>query len=166
MLTNFAKTIFEDRLRHHVMNDAPPGAPIGCRSMDWLARTRSRTERYGLTMDFQGYRRELMRRVLLILALMVASASHAMATFSIVAIDPATGDLGVAVASRYFAVGAVVPWAEANVGAVATQANVNVGYGPKAIDLLKRGLSAKEVVDRLLAEDMFPGKDGRQVAVV
>ena len=57
------------------------------------------------------------------------------ATFSIVAIDPATGQLGVAVASRYFSVGSVVPWSEANVGAVATQANVNVGYGPRAMSL-------------------------------
>src|SRR5215831_9068705 len=148
------------------MNDAPLGAPIGCQSMDRLARTRSRTERYGLTMDFQGYRRELMRRVLLILALMVASASHAMATFSIVAIDPATGDLGVAVASRYFAVGTVVPWAEANVGAVATQAEVNVGYGPKALELLRQGLTAPQVEEWLLAEDTFPNEDGRQFAIV
>jgi uncharacterized Ntn-hydrolase superfamily protein len=87
-------------------------------------------------------------------------------TFSIVAIDPANGDMGVAVASRYFSVGAVVPWALAGVGAVATQANVNVGYGPKGIDLLREGLSAKQVLDRLLAEDTFEGKDGRQVAIV
>jgi uncharacterized Ntn-hydrolase superfamily protein len=106
-----------------------------------------------------------MRRVLLILALMVASAGPAMATFSIVAIDPATGDLGVAVASRYFAVGAVVPWAEANVGAVATQANVNVGYGPRALELLRQGLTAQQVMDKLFAEDTFPGKDGRQIAI-
>src|SRR5690242_16845167 len=65
------------------------------------------------------------------------------ATFSIVAIDPDNGDLGVAVASRYFSVGSVVPWALAGVGAVATQANVNVGYGPLAIDLLRQGLSAR-----------------------
>jgi uncharacterized Ntn-hydrolase superfamily protein len=107
-----------------------------------------------------------MKRALLILALMLASAGHAMATFSIVAIDPATGDLGVAVASRYFAVGAVVPWADANVGAVATQANVNVGYGPKALELLRQGLTAQQVMDRLFAEDTFPGKDGRQIAIV
>jgi uncharacterized Ntn-hydrolase superfamily protein len=87
-------------------------------------------------------------------------------TFSIVAIDPANGDMGVAVASRYFSVGSVVPWALAGVGAVATQANVNVGYGPKGIDLLREGLSAKQVLDRLLAEDTFEGKDGRQVAIV
>src|SRR5713226_965701 len=88
------------------------------------------------------------------------------ATFSIVAIDPANGDLGVTVASRYFSVGAVVPWAEAGVGAVATQANVNVGYGPRAIELLKEGHTAKEVLDLLLAEDKFEGKDGRQVAII
>src|SRR5713226_905739 len=87
-------------------------------------------------------------------------------TFSIVAIDPSNDDLGVAVASRYFSVGSVVPWALAGVGAVATQANVNVGYGPKGIDLLREGLSAKLVLDRLLAEDTFEGKDGRQVAIV
>jgi uncharacterized Ntn-hydrolase superfamily protein len=87
-------------------------------------------------------------------------------TFSIVAYDAAAGDWGVAVASRYFSVGSVVPWAEAGVGAIATQANVNVGYGPKGIELLKQGLSAKQVLDRLLAEDTFEGKDGRQVAIV
>jgi len=87
-------------------------------------------------------------------------------TFSIVAIDPATGELGVAVASRYFSVGAVVPWAMAGVGAVATQANVNVGYGPQAIDLLRQGLTAPQVLAKLLADDTFPGKDGRQVAIV
>lgn len=87
-------------------------------------------------------------------------------TFSIVAIDPANGDLGVAVASRYFSVGSVVPWAMAGVGAVATQANVNVGYGQQAVDLLRQGMTAKQVLDKLLADDTFPGKDGRQVAIV
>ncbi len=87
-------------------------------------------------------------------------------TFSIVAVDPANGDLGVAVASRYFSVGAVVPSAEAGVGAVATQANVNVGYGPRAIELLKQGLTAQEVLNKILNEDKFEGKDGRQVAIV
>lgn len=87
-------------------------------------------------------------------------------TFSIVAIDPSNGDLGVAVASRYFSVGAVVPWALADVGAVATQADVNVGYGPKGIDLLRQGMSAPDVLKKLLAEDTFEGKEGRQVAIV
>ncbi len=87
-------------------------------------------------------------------------------TFSIVAIDPSNGDLGVAVASRYFSVGSVVPWALAGVGAVATQANVNVGYGPRGIDLLRQGLTAPDVLKKLLEEDTFEGKDGRQVAIV
>jgi uncharacterized Ntn-hydrolase superfamily protein len=87
-------------------------------------------------------------------------------TFSIVARDPATGQMGIAVASRYFSVGSVVPWAEANVGAVATQADVNVGYGPRALELLRQGLTAQQVAERLLAEDTLPGKDGRQLALV
>lgn len=87
-------------------------------------------------------------------------------TFSIVAFDPATREWGVTVASRYFSVGSVVPWAEAEVGAVATQANVNVGYGPRGLELLRQGLSAKAVLEKLLAEDTFPGKDGRQVAII
>src|ERR1700739_4327085 len=87
-------------------------------------------------------------------------------TFSIVAIDPQTGEMGVAVASRYFSVGSVVPWAMADVGAVATQANVNVGYGQQALDLLRQGLTAPEVLKKILADDKFEGKDGRQVAIV
>ncbi len=90
----------------------------------------------------------------------------AVSTFSIVAIDPANGDMGVVVASRYFSVGSVVPWALAGVGAVATQADVNVGYGPRGIDLLRQGLTAKQTLDKLLAEDTFEGRDGRQVAIV
>ena len=87
-------------------------------------------------------------------------------TFSIVAIDPQTGEMGVAVASRYFSVGSVVPWAMADVGAVATQANVNVGYGQQALDLLRQGLSAPEVLKKMMADAKFEGKDGRQVAIV
>ncbi len=86
-------------------------------------------------------------------------------TFSIVACDPATGQMGVAVASRYFSVGSVVPWGMAGVGAAATQADVTVGYGPKAIELLRQGLSAQQVSERLLADDHFPGKEGRQFAI-
>lgn len=87
-------------------------------------------------------------------------------TFSIVAIDSQSKDLGVAVASRYFAVGSVVPWAEAGVGAVATQANVNVRYGPRALELLSKGLTAEQALARILEEDSFEGRDGRQVAIV
>ena len=87
-------------------------------------------------------------------------------TFSIVGYDPVNGDCGVAVASRYFSVGAVVPWAEAGVGAIATQADVNVGYGPLGLELLRQGLSAREVLAKLQAEDIFPDKQGRQVAII
>ncbi len=114
-----------------------------------------------------------MKKFLLSLAVVCAMWSIATAetlptvsTFSIVAIDPQTGEMGVAVASRYFSVGSVVPWAMADVGAVATQANVNVGYGQQAIDLLRQGLAAPEVLKKILADDKFEGKDGRQVAIV
>ena len=105
---------------------------------------------------------------LLLAALLFVGALRAadVNTFSIVAYDAAAGDWGVAVASRYFSVGAVVPWAEAGTGAIATQADVNVGYGPRGLDLLRRGLSAQEVLDKLRAEDQFPGKEGRQVAII
>src|SRR6476661_6219237 len=106
---------------------------------------------------------------LLIVNLSVIATSQTMppvSTFSIVAIDPQNGDLGIAVASRYFSVGSVVPWAMAGVGAVATQANVNVGYGQEAIDLLRQGLTAPEVLKKIMADDKFEGKDGRQVAIV
>src|SRR5580698_6140419 len=102
--------------------------------------------------------------------LLLLSAAALMAadvnTFSIVAYDPANGDCGVTVASKYFSVGAVVPWAEAGVGCIATQANVNVGYGPRGLELLRQGLSAKEVLAKLQAEDTFPDKEGRQVAII
>src|ERR1043166_6386961 len=96
----------------------------------------------------------------------VAQTLPPVSTFSIVAIDPQTGEMGVAVASRYFSVGSVVPWAMADVGAVATQANVNVGYGQQALDLLRQGLTAPEVLKKIMADDKFEGKDGRQVAIV
>jgi uncharacterized Ntn-hydrolase superfamily protein len=114
-----------------------------------------------------------MKKFLLSLAVLCAMWNVAAAetlptvsTFSIVAIDPQTGEMGVAVASRYFSVGSVVPWAMADVGAVATQANVNVGYGQQAIDLLRQGLTAPEALKKILADDKFEGKDGRQVAIV
>ncbi len=88
------------------------------------------------------------------------------ATFSIVAYDPDTQEMGVAVQSKYFSVGHVVPWGEAGVGVVATQANVNAGYGLEGLRLLREGLSAEAVRERLLAEDTFPGIEGRQFAVV
>src|SRR5262249_53464934 len=85
-------------------------------------------------------------------------------TFSIIAFDPATNELGVAVQSRAFAAGAAVPFAKPGVGAVATQAAANRLYGPKAIALLEQGLSPAGVVKRITDED--PGRDTRQVAVI
>ncbi len=85
-------------------------------------------------------------------------------TFSIIAFDPATNELGVGVQSRAFSAGAAVPYAKPGVGAVATQASANRQYGPKAIALLEQGLSPEEVVKRITDED--PGRDTRQVAVI
>ncbi|HXS95193.1 MAG TPA: DUF1028 domain-containing protein [Candidatus Limnocylindrales bacterium] len=107
----------------------------------------------------------MSRLTLLLFAALTIHAAD-VNTFSIVGYDPVNGDWGVAVASRYFSVGAVVPWAEAGTGAIATQANVNVGYGPRGLELLRQGLTARQVLDKLLAEDTFPGKDGRQLAII
>src|SRR3954449_1678564 len=78
---------------------------------------------------------------------------HPRVTYSIVALDPATGDLGVAVQSKFLAVGAVVPWARAGIGAVATQAFANVTYGPEGLALLGRGVSAAEALEQLVGAD-------------
>lgn len=86
------------------------------------------------------------------------------ATFSIVAADPETGEVGVAVQSKFLAVGSVVPWAKANVGAVATQSWANTAYGPEGLAFLEKGLSPEEVIDKLVAGD--PGRNLRQVAVI
>lgn len=85
-------------------------------------------------------------------------------TFSIVARDPATGDLGVAVQSKFLAVGAVVPWARAGVGAVATQAFANVGYGPDGLSLLAGGATAGAALARLIAVDDIVAE--RQIGIV
>lgn len=85
-------------------------------------------------------------------------------TFSIVALDPASGDLGVAVQSKFLAVGAVVPWARAGVGAVATQAFANAAYGPDGLGLLQDGLSAGEALARLVAADSL--RETRQLGIV
>ncbi len=74
-------------------------------------------------------------------------------TFSIVAFDPKTKELGVAVESKFLSVGAVVPWAQAGVGAIATQSWANTSYGPRGLRMLKRGLTPKQVGARLIATD-------------
>lgn len=85
-------------------------------------------------------------------------------TFSIVAHDPVAGDWGVAVASKFPAVGAVVAWARAGIGAVATQALANTSFGPSGLDLMAGGLSAQQALDRLLADDET--SDQRQVGAI
>jgi len=85
-------------------------------------------------------------------------------TFSIVAVDLSRGEFGVAVASKFLAVGSIVPWARAGVGAIATQAWANLSFGPGGLDLLARGLAAEDVVKRLIEAD--PDREHRQVGIV
>lgn len=85
-------------------------------------------------------------------------------TFSIVARDEKTGEMAVGVQSHWFSVGTEVPWAEAGVGAVATQSFVDKSYGPKALALLKQGLTPQQALDILTKAD--PGREVRQVAII
>jgi len=91
-------------------------------------------------------------------------AEPVVATYSIVACDLEAGQWGVAVQSKFLAVGSLVSWAEPHVGAVATQAFANPRYGPGGLALLREGLSAQEVVERLTGAD--DGRDQRQLGVV
>ena len=106
------------------------------------------------------------RRLIAVVAMAAAllSAVTASATFSIVARDPDTGDIGVAVQSHYFSVGSVVPWAEPGVGAVATQSLVEVAYGPKGLDMMRTGRTAKQALRQLLDDDQY--REVRQVAMI
>src|SRR5713226_3075317 len=85
-------------------------------------------------------------------------------TFSIVAYDPDKKEWGIGVASKFLAVGAVVPWAKAGVGAIATQSFANTSYGPNGLDLLAKGKSAEETIKSLTEEDKQ--KDVRQVGII
>ncbi|MCI0605377.1 DUF1028 domain-containing protein [bacterium] len=110
-----------------------------------------------------------MKRVLLLYSFLilfsyVCFAEIPVHTYSIVARDPETGEMGVAVQSHYFTVGPVVPWAEAGVGVVATQSLVDVSYGPLGLQLMREGKTAEEALQALLSIDK--GKDGRQVAMI
>ena len=92
-------------------------------------------------------------------------------TFSIIAMDPKTGEMGGAVQSRVFSVGNGVLWAESTVGVAATQAIVDVSYGAQALELLRKGVAAPDVIKQVLANDPNPdperwSKDGRQFAVL
>lgn len=91
-------------------------------------------------------------------------ADHFVSTYSIVARDPVTGEMGVAVQSHWFGVGTLVSWAEAGVGAIATQAFINPMLGQQGLELMKQGKNAKETLEELLAED--EGREFRQVAML
>jgi uncharacterized Ntn-hydrolase superfamily protein len=93
-----------------------------------------------------------------------APARRCVNTFSIVGFDPRTGDLGIAVQSKFLAVGAVVPWARAGVGAVATQSWANTAYGPRGLDLLAAGKTPSEAVEALTKSDERASQ--RQVGIV
>lgn len=113
--------------------------------------------------------RRLMKSAVMVLAgllLFISPVSSAenIGTFSIVAFDPETGDLGVGVQSRYFAVGSVVPHAQAGVGAIATQAKGNITYGPAGLKMLEQHLPPEEVLKRLVEADKE--RDYRQVGIV
>lgn len=108
-----------------------------------------------------------MKKLLLVpllLASCVSAREPVVATFSIVAYDPDAKEWGVAVQSKFIAVGAVVPWAKAGVGAVATQASANVSYGPEGLALLEQGLSPDEALAKLLEKD--DQRERRQVGIV
>ena len=111
-----------------------------------------------------------MRKLFLLLLIvgmcsgLLAQPSNVIGTYSIVGWDSVTGDLGIAVQSKFLGVGAVVPYAKAGVGAVATQAFANTTYGPKGLSLLETGLSAQEVTSLLLAGDSAISE--RQIGIV
>jgi uncharacterized Ntn-hydrolase superfamily protein len=106
----------------------------------------------------------LLLTALLVPIIPAEQADPLVHTFSIVARDPATGEMGVAVQSHWFSVGSVVTWAEAGVGAVATQSFVDPGYGPRGLDLMRRGVTAPAALDQLVTADAQ--RDGRQVAMI
>src|ERR687884_387273 len=91
-------------------------------------------------------------------------AERVVATYSIVACDLEAGQWGVAVQSKFLAVGAVVPWAEAGVGAIATQSYANPRYGPEGLAMLRAGKTAQETIDAITAVDK--DRDKRQVGAV
>ena len=106
----------------------------------------------------------LLAALLVVLATAGLAEAPRVATFSIVAFDPKTGELGVAVQSRFLAVGAVVPWAKAGVGAIATQSLANTNYGPECLKLLAGGSTPEDVVKRVTEAD--PQRAVRQLGIV
>jgi len=109
-------------------------------------------------------RRALPIFVILTFTLPAIAVERPVHTFSIVARDAATGDMGVAVQSHWFSVGSIVTWASAGVGAIATQSFVEPAYGPRGLELMKSGLSAEQALAALLLVD--EGREVRQVAFV
>ena len=109
-------------------------------------------------------RRALPIFVILTITLPALAVERPVHTYSIVARDATTGNMGVAVQSHWFSVGSIVTWAEAGVGAIATQSFVDPAYGPRGLELMKSGLSAEQALDALLLVD--EGRDVRQVAFV
>jgi uncharacterized Ntn-hydrolase superfamily protein len=109
-------------------------------------------------------RRLTLCLVVLAVALPTAAAERPVHTYSIVARDPATGQLGVAVQSHWFSVGSVVSWAEAGVGAVATQSFVDPAYGPRGLELMRGGLSPAQALAALTSVD--DGREVRQIAFI
>ena len=115
-----------------------------------------------------------MRSLKVVMVMLLAGASVCLgtacnqesivATFSIVGFDPETEELGIAVASKFLAVGAVVPWAKAGVGAVATQSYANTTYGPEGLRLMASGLGAPDALDNLVSADS--DKERRQVGIM
>lgn len=115
-----------------------------------------------------------MKKTIILVFVVICSWGHALSqsiyadklahTYSIVACDPETGEIGVAVQSHWFSVGSIVSWAEAGAGAIATQSFVNVSFGPRGLALLREGKSAGDVLDMLIQSD--EARDVRQLAIV
>src|SRR5574341_1488768 len=122
--------------------------PEPSRIADGAGAFRGSTASVEVVMDWS-----LIVPVMLVVAGRAGAPSPLAHTYSIVARDPATGEMGVAVQSHYFSVGPIVPWVEAGVGAVATQSLVLVDYGPRGLDLMRSGMTAKQALDSLLKAD-------------
>lgn len=110
----------------------------------------------------------MKKRVILLIVILIIPewllATVPVNTFSIVGCDPQTGELGIAVASKYFAVGSIVPWAKAGVGAIATQSYVNPDYGILGLELLEQGLTPQQAIDSLTRSDVGAAK--RQAGII
>lgn len=112
-------------------------------------------------------------KILIVLILLISSLNYSQSfyssnplahTYSIVARDADTGEMGVAVQSHWYSVGTIVSWGEAGIGVIATQSMVNVSFGPRGLEMLKSGLTAHETLDKLIEAD--EGRDLRQVAIL